>query len=87
MCHPRNKRERFLVGKRKGLKRADGMKDPLETWTSDWFINTSRVLRNTTKLCSCHMCGNPRHSVYSKGDKRLTMQERKAKDHARVREN
>lgn len=76
MSHPRNKRERFLIGKHKGEKRAEGL---LESRTCRWFVETSRALRNTTSLCSCHMCGNPRHSVYSKGDTRLTMQERKSK--------
>lgn len=80
MSHPRNKRERFIVGKRKGRKRANGMRNPLESWTSEWFINTSRALRDTTKICSCSMCRNPRHSLYSKGVTKLTMQERKANE-------
>lgn len=35
-----------------------------------------RLLRNTTKLCSCSSCGNPRR--YAKGADRLSIQERRA---------
>lgn len=57
MSHPRNKRERFLTGKRKGNIRAKG----IGTHMSEECLNkTSVLLRETTKLCSCHMCGNPR---------------------------
>jgi transposase len=31
--------------------------------------------RKTTTLCSCYMCGNPRHRF--KGDDRFTLQERR----------
>ncbi len=37
-------------------------------------------LRDTPKLCSCHMCRNPRRSGWNKSDAKLTMQERRAKD-------
>lgn len=33
---------------------------------------------NHGKLCSCHMCRNPRHSKFYRGLNRLTIQERKA---------
>jgi len=33
---------------------------------------------NHMAVCSCQMCRNPRHSVYNSGDKKLTLQERKA---------
>ena len=29
-------------------------------------------------VCSCHLCRNPRHSNFSKGPTRLTIQERRA---------
>jgi hypothetical protein len=35
--------------------------------------------RNTTKLCSCPMCGNPRNVAWDKKDK-LTIQERRLED-------
>ena len=76
MPHPRNKWERFLTGKRKGEKRARGMSDTFDTYSSRWFVHTSRLLRNTTKVCSCSMCGNPRHVEWNKKDK-LTLQEKR----------
>lgn len=82
MSHPRNKRERFLVGKRKGEKRADGLcgNDSRE---SEWFVRTARAMRDTTKLCSCTMCIGPRRNPWNKGDGKLTTQEIKAK-HAAI---
>ncbi len=38
----------------------------------------ARIEANHGKLCSCHMCRNPRHSGFNKGTGRLTLQERKA---------
>lgn len=35
---------------------------------------------NHGKLCSCHMCRNPRHSKFYRGLNRLTIQERKANE-------
>ena len=55
MSHPKNKRERFEIGKRKGWKRIqnwNGSKDNLIIW--------SQQRRNTTKICSCSICGNAR---------------------------
>lgn len=37
-----------------------------------------RLYYNNLKVCSCEICCNPRHSRWSKGKLRLTMQERKA---------
>jgi len=69
MSHPRNRRERFLFGKLKGEKRARGM-SAAETVVPEWFERTSRMLRNTTKICSSlRCCGNPRR----RGE--LTLQE------------
>ena len=83
MPHPRNRRERFLIGKRKGEKRAAG-----ETAGYSWSGYTEEkkqeslrkwafLRRSTTKLCSCEMCGNPRHSRWSTKNDRLTLQEKK----------
>jgi hypothetical protein len=38
----------------------------------------AHIQANHGKRCSCDMCCNPRHSNYTKGPKRLTLQERKA---------
>jgi hypothetical protein len=35
-------------------------------------------MEKNRKDCSCQMCRNPRHSAYTKGTHKLTMQERKA---------
>ena len=57
--HPINKHERFLVGKKKGKRRAKLLLmnciDKNET-----IDRKEKLLRNTTKLCSCETCGNPR---------------------------
>lgn len=42
----------------------------------------ARIEANHGKRCSCHMCGNPRHSGFNKGIGRLTLQERKANEKA-----
>jgi hypothetical protein len=34
-------------------------------------------IKKNRQACSCHMCGNPRRSVYAKGKSKLTIQERK----------
>lgn len=70
MSHPKNKRERFLIGKRKGYVRAKAAMSIFEY--PDWLEFISRSLRNTTKRCSCETCGNPR-----KHFNELTMQEKK----------
>ena len=74
--YPKNRRERFLIGKRKGEKRS------ARYWNGyTWFPEKDRdecikrheqLRRNTTKLCSCNMCGNPRRHF-----KERTMQEKK----------
>jgi len=76
MSHPKNRRERFEVGNKKGKKRVGDM------FPSDLYENEekrlelveqhSKVLRNTGKPCSCFMCGNPRKHFSEK-----TMQEKK----------
>jgi len=82
MSYPTNKYERFLIGKHKGERRVpswikyyvsgEGMKQDPEA-RERWC----RLARNTTKLCSCDMCGNPRRVAW--GDK-LTMKEKRFKD-------
>ena len=86
MSHPKNKRERFLIGDHKARKRFYGETVTWtwpEEWTEEkkeqWFQHAIALRRKTTKLCSCQMCRNPRHSIYYKGDSRLTMQEVKFK--------
>ena len=76
MSHPKNKRERFQIGKRKGVKRALGMAWPVGQ-SEEWFLSTSRFLRNTTKTCNCSICINPRRSGWSKAKEKLTLQELK----------
>jgi len=60
--HPENKRDRFVKGDKKGKKRVKGMmsKDPK-------FVERNiKLHRDTTKLCSCAMCGNPRKHLKTK---------------------
>lgn len=72
MSHPKNKRDRFLVGVRKGKKRADGYWGDCAGLTGDFMEKMAQLRRNTTKLCSCAMCGNPRRKL-----KDLTIQEKR----------
>jgi len=81
MSHPTDRRERFLIGKKLGEKRAWGywngfywIKDP-EVRERDLEVAAFKR-RDTTKLCSCSMCGNPRRKAW-KGKDKLTMQELK----------
>lgn len=64
MSHPRNRLERFVIGNTKGKKRGEGywkncnFKDLIE---KERFLKLATAKRrNTTKLCSCYMCGNQR---------------------------
>ena len=73
--HPNDRRHRFLISVCHGIRRAKGevlgirdRDDYLEKWAARH--------RNTTKLCSCSMCGNPRRKAW-KGKDKLTMQEKK----------
>lgn len=76
MSHPVNKRERFLIGVKKSKKRValfmsykEKVNDPERV--KHW----ERHHRNTSKTCSCPMCGNPR-----KYSGELTMQEQRMLD-------
>lgn len=54
MSHPKNRFERKVVGKNKSKRRVPDFvpKNDLDKESSHY--------RDTTKLCSCAMCGNPR---------------------------
>jgi len=80
MSHPSNKRDRFLIGSGKAKKRFYGENNSTflpEIWSEEKVIKWTKkgigLRRDTTKLCSCSMCGNPRHS----SKESLTMQELK----------
>lgn len=74
MSHPQNKRERFLIGKHKGKLRAEGYWRGVDTQHEEpgWMEWNCQLRRDTTKLCSCYMCGNERRHFGLK-----TFQERK----------
>jgi len=73
MSHPCNKRERFLIGDREGRRRSKGRCNFRTVKERQKYQDAFRKrYRNTTKLCSCEMCGNPRRL---RGE--LTMQERR----------
>lgn len=88
MSHPVNRRERFLIGKKLGEKRAKGMfqgdylanRDP-EVFKRI-FDHSSRIMRNTGKMCSCYMCQNRRINPWVKD--KLTMQEVKFEEACRL---
>lgn len=80
MLYPKNKRERFLIGNVKAKRRFYG---ETASWSYvSWTEEEKRIhiergiarRRNTTKLCSCSMCGNSRRKSWK--DK-LTIQEKK----------
>ncbi len=73
MSHPKNRRERHLLGVYNGIRRAEGIRCT-GTFSKAWVIRHNQVLRNTTKICSCSMCGNPRRKNWK--DK-LTLQEKR----------
>jgi len=70
MSRPQSKADRIAVGKTKGKKRAVGLMgakakaDVIEHW--------GHRLKDTSKMCSCAMCGNPRRKFKEK-----TIQEKK----------
>jgi hypothetical protein len=84
MSHPTNRRERFLVGKKLGEKRAFGYWGGFKRNNGWSHLSDAEILehkkvasykrRDTTKLCSCSMCGNPRRVAW-KNKSKLTMQE------------
>lgn len=71
--HPKNKHHRIKIGIKKGIKRAKGLfVSDLNIPKKSIIDKTSKRLRNTTKLCSCNMCGNPRRIKWGKT---ITVQE------------
>lgn len=78
--HPHNKHERENIGRRKGFKRSKGYWNDFK-WVQD--RNKARKLlelnaqrhKDTTKLCSCFMCGNPRRNKLGPKWRGLTMPE------------
>jgi hypothetical protein len=73
MSHPGNKRERFLIGDRKGQRRVVGHCIYKTKGDRQEYLDVaSKRRRSTTTLCSCAMCGNPRRL---RGE--ITMQERR----------
>jgi hypothetical protein len=79
MSHPKSRRERFLIGQRKGKKRAFGYWNGAKQISSEkekvsFNEKNAQLRRDTTKLCSCSMCGNPRRKSWKN---KLTIQEKK----------
>lgn len=66
--HPHNRRERELIGRLKGIKRAKGYWNDFK-WEHDkkevekLLKANAQIRQDTTKLCSCMMCGNPRRKL------------------------
>lgn len=66
--HPHNRRERELIGRLKGIKRAKGYWNDLK-WEQDkkkveeLLKKNEQIRQDTTKICSCMMCGNPRNKL------------------------
>jgi hypothetical protein len=68
MSHPKNKLERFEVGKTKGTRRGAGYWNGFISEAQKrnheeaqrFLERNAQLRRNTTKLCSCNLCGNPR---------------------------
>ena len=73
MSYPKNKRERFFIGDNKAKRRFYGETAILSS-TLEGREKRIAKRRETTKLCSCSMCGNPRRKSWK--DK-LTIQEKK----------
>jgi len=69
--HPHNRRERELIGRLKGIKRAKGYWNDFK-WeqdkkkVEDLLKSNAQIRQDTTKLCSCAMCGNPRNKLNEK---------------------
>lgn len=74
MSHPRDRRERFLKGKHLGEKRAFGEFGACKYLSKEEMERFAYQRRNTTKICSCSMCGNPRRKSWKTKNK-LTLQE------------
>ena len=85
MSHPKDRRHRFLIGETKGKRRGyrywNGMKDIKDDAEKEKLLKkASYRRRDTTKCCSCSMCGNPRRNDWGKNKDKLTMQEKRQED-------
>lgn len=65
-----------------------------DVWHEEELLKNPKFvgkMANSRQLCSCEMCGNPRHDNFSSQKNKLTIQERKAeedlKDWEKSREN
>ena len=78
MSHPKDRRERFLIGKHLGEKRALGMfSAKFRQEYPESFVKWCRRYRDTTKKCGGSCCVNPRHNGWNPGRHGWTMQELK----------
>jgi len=80
MSHPKNRRDRFIIGNKKARKRVS-MWFNCQLWQREGEARRVEALeaqfvrhRDTTKRCGRACCTNPRHNGYKD---RLTMQEKK----------
>ena len=48
------------------------------------IMESAKRMADNFTTCSCEMCKNPRHSVLTHSDEKLTIQERKSKEDAFV---
>lgn len=69
MSHPKDKRERFLVGKNLGEKRVSGYFGRAAGFRSEkerieFIEKNAQMRRDTTKLCSCFLCTNFSYKKY-----------------------
>jgi hypothetical protein len=77
MSHPKDRRHRFLIGKKKGENRGYKYFEVKDVDERERLVEVAAYkCRNTTKLCSCEMCCNPRRGVVKNKDK-LTIQEKR----------
>jgi hypothetical protein len=84
MSHPKNRLERHVIGYHHGVRRSNGYsgrwplpKEWSEEKVKEWKERDIGLRKDTTKLCSCSMCRNPRHSGWYNSGDQLTMQERR----------
>lgn len=64
-----------MIGKR--LRKANLLalkRQKRGVWVGDYPIG---ALRKNNTVCSCQMCRNPRHSVLTYGNEKLTVQKRR----------
>jgi hypothetical protein len=75
MSHPKDRRDRFIIGQNKAEKRVSLMFSEKSRRERPEVVaaNVQRH-RDTTKRCGRPCCTNPRHNGYKD---RLTMQEKK----------